>query len=125
MKIELIKLNETSQYYIYICKNRTSNEGNSKEENPKEENSDNDIENHITKINIIFIIAFVILLFSLMPQSFFCGTKLKARRKKRANEPKEDNHEHFPEIDNKNNKIITIFLLQHNKTKKFYLIIDN
>ena len=38
--------------------------------------------------------------------SFYFGMKLKAKRKLRANELKEDNYEYFPESEQEDNKII-------------------
>ena len=173
-KIELVKLNETSKYYIYICQNNVNLDNfpkliffsrsysynfeleqkdlfvkkfddniyflilfrfdNNYKDNwilgePfykkytfsfnidakivgfynkifKEENSGNNPDNNKTITNIFLIIAIAIILILLMILSFYCGMKLKAGRKKRANELKEDNYEYFPELDKENNKII-------------------
>ena len=72
----------------------------------EEENSSNNPENNKNITYIFLIIAITIILILLMILSFYCGMKLKAGRKKRANELKEDNYEYFPELDKENNKII-------------------
>ena len=175
--IELVKINETSQYYIYICKNnvnldkfpkliffsrsyafnfeldqkdlfikkfdnniyflvlfRSDNKGEDNwilggpffkkytfsfnidakiigfynkiinEDNSEENYPRNKPESNKSIVYIFIIIVIVILLLMLL--SFYCGMKLKAVRKKRANELKEDNYEYFPELDKENNKII-------------------
>lgn len=64
-------------------------------------------ENNNKTIMIILISIFgVIFITLLMIISFYFGKRLREKRRKRANELKEDNYEYFPESEKDNNKLI-------------------
>ena len=78
------------------------------------EEKDNQIEekneviqkNNKTIMIILISIFGVIFIILLMFISFYFGKRLREKRRKRANELKEDNYEYFPESEKENNKLI-------------------
>ena len=83
--------------------NKIFTEGNEKQ---KEEEIENIQENNKTILIILLSIFGIIFIALLMIISFYFGKRLREKRRKRANELKEDNYEYFPESEKENNKLI-------------------
>ena len=83
--------------------NKIFTEGNEKQ---KEEEIEIIQENNKTILIILLSIFGIIFIALLMIISFYFGKRLREKRRKRANELKEDNYEYFPESEKENNKLI-------------------